>query len=270
MNNKIVRCFVLAVLVIFTAGSGFAQGIPTLPQKHKPGSTKPKPKPGKNNDKPVVLMKESLIVEDSDRYAQFSMDAAGGIKKLRIMTNQGVPVVESLPSWLKLVSSSTEQMTFECLPNMTLSARDADFYIKAPSNSVKVHVKQPTGYIAINKCEFINIDDYSETISGPGPRLRAGDIRFLTPMLTYDGPGKEQKKTIYVKIFKPDGKLISSPDAPIGYSYKDEVTFLPGKHQTMNLLGFGRPSQNIYGTGTVRVEVYSDDKLIASGAVELY
>lgn len=254
-HKAFAKILLMALFCLLPTASIFAQG--KIGERRQNGSDTDKQKP-------------ILLVDNSNQYAQFTMDANGGTKTFSISTNQGTPTTTSLPSWITLVNASPSSLSIKCSPNMTSSQREADFRICAGDLSVRVHAKQPSGKITIKKCEFINTDDYSEKISGPAPRLKASEVQYLNPVLTYDGPGKSQEKTIQVKIYDPHGKLICAKNAPDGFSYRDKVTFFSGKDQTISLLGFGRPNVNIYGVGTVRVEVYMDDELVASGSVELY
>lgn len=268
-NRQLVKVAVLIFLSIMTYESVYAQG--TLGKhEHEQHILIAPPRKLKQDGKQESSSKPTLLVEGNNKYAQFTMEPDGGYKNLSISTNQGVPSVNSLPSWINLKDKSNSSLSLYCEPNMTPSQREADFYITAGDLKVRVHVKQASGRITIKKCEFINTDDYSETINGPAERMPASKIQYLNPVLTYDGPGKTQEKTIYVKIYNPHGKLITAPNAPEGYSYKDKVSFFRGKDQTITLMGFGRPNQNIYGVGTVRVDVYMDGEHVASGSVELY
>ena len=121
----------------------------------------------------------------------------------------------------------------------------------------------------IKGASFGNTKKDGTVIGSYGSTLNASDIRFLCSRLKYNGPSTSQSKTVYVKIFKPNGELLSSSSSPSGYTYSWEAVFEPGKDNSVNLGGWGNDESSSYGPGIYNFEYYFDGMKQYSSFVNL-
>jgi|GEM_PF-4693579 len=126
------------------------------------------------------------------------------------------------------------------------------------------------GYIRITNIEFRNIIACdSNTISDYGSTLYASDILYLAPCISYEGLcSTSRSETFDVKIYKPDGSLVTGTSSPSGYTYSSTETIYPGNNQ-VTFHGWGNNNGGSYTPGTYRFEVWHDGKCLYSTSVSL-
>ena len=125
------------------------------------------------------------------------------------------------------------------------------------------------GYIRITNIKFGNTDYDGNIISNYGSTLYASDILFLTPRISYEGLCKSSRsETFDVKIYKPDGSLITSSSSPSGFTYSDTETIYHGNNQ-VTFPGWGSNNSGSYTPGTYRFEVWHDGNFVYSTDVSL-
>lgn len=123
-------------------------------------------------------------------------------------------------------------------------------------------------YMDIKGMAFGNTTKSDDVITPYGSTLYAQDIKYLCGRITYDGKCSSSKSlTLYVKIYKPDGTLMSGSSSPAGYTYSWSTTVYSGSGKTMNVGGWGNDSGTTYTNGTYRWEVWYDGSKIYENAV---
>lgn len=116
--------------------------------------------------------------------------------------------------------------------------------------------------ITITNAKFANTDYNSNTITDFGETMYTDDMRYLACKIYYNGGSSEVTKTLYIKIYKPDGTLSTGSSSPDGYTRKREVTFYAGSNNVTDLGGWGNSDESIYPSGTYRYEFWLDGKKI--------
>lgn len=116
--------------------------------------------------------------------------------------------------------------------------------------------------ITITKAKFANTDYNSNIITDYGETLRSNDMRYLSCKIYYNGGSSDVTKTLYIKIFKPDGTLSSGNSSPDGFTRKREVTFHSGSNNVADLGGWGNSDESIYSSGTYTYEFWIDGKKV--------
>lgn len=258
--RKILSIALTFIMLMMMPASGIAQ----LQVKRQ----KPVEPPKKDNTVRVA----AVLTVDGKKNPSVTFTGDGGTKTLRVNTNQGRPSVSGLPSWLSTNSVSQTSVVLKCEPNPNKSQRSATFYVNAGKKQVAVSVTQQasTSDLRIVKMEFSNEDKNRNRITPPGGTLYAGSVKYLHTDLIYNGPRTEQKKTLYVKIIRPDGTLMTGDSSPEGYSYKHDATFYPGTSLKVSADGYGSEGGASYKEGKYRVEIYADGKLLCGENVYVY
>ncbi|MDO5395703.1 MAG: BACON domain-containing protein [Bacteroidales bacterium] len=226
-------------------------------------------------DRKISELSPRLTVNGSSTSTDVSFSASGGSKTLTISTNKGTPYASSLPSWITVSGSSSSHMTIYCSENTSTSSRSDWFNVNAGNKSVRVNVSQSAGreaHLTITGASFGNTKKDGTIINDFGATLYASDIRYLCPKLTYNGPATSQTKTIYVKIFGPNGVLeLGSSSKDVGtYTYSQNITFYPGMSNTVKISGWGNEKSSSYSSGTYRFEFYWDGSEQYSASLYLH
>ncbi len=239
MNIRVdvVRMWLIMVLAII---------IPVASAKSMPSIAPPPPKP-------------FLKVNGRTDAVSIDFNASGGYETLSISTNQGTPSATSLPSWISVVSSSSTQMQIKCSENNSSSSRNGYFYVNAGKKSVRVNVYQskPQNRLTINSVSFANKTYNGSILDEYGQKLYSDKMRYLTPKISYSGLSSSQTKTVYVKIIKPDGSLLTGSSSPNGYTYSHTITFYSG-YNSCEVLGWGNNNGGVYSGGTYTIEFWID------------
>ena len=125
------------------------------------------------------------------------------------------------------------------------------------------------GYIRITNIKFGNTDYDGNIISDYGSTLYALSIHFLRPRIFYEELCKSSRsETFDVKIYKPDGSLVTGTSSPSGYTYSSTETIYPGNNQ-VTFPGWGNDNGGYYTPGTYRFEVWHDGNFVYSTDVSL-
>ena len=113
------------------------------------------------------------------------------------------------------------------------------------------------GVFQIKDMFFANTTIDNKVISGYGSPLYSDDIRFLKAKIRYNSD-QNQRFDLAVKIYQPDGTIITDPSAPDGYSMQDSYTVHTGSGQELVFLGLGARNKSTYPPGAYRYEVWLD------------
>ena len=98
--------------------------------------------------------------------------------------------------------------------------------------------------------------------------LYASQSTYIRAKVKYYG-FKSSNRTIYWKIYDPDGTLRHTSDAPPGYSVAKDISIGTGAG-VFYLTGIGDKSKGYWKKGTYRIEIYEQNgREVASQYFEL-
>jgi hypothetical protein len=114
-----------------------------------------------------------------------------------------------------------------------------------------------------------NSGNGSGWLTQPGASLRAQNIRYLQPVITYNSPISGDV-TLYVKIIDPDGTIFrNSSTSPAGYAFSTNSHIIRGSNKEIVLSGWGNASSSIYRTGQWTIEVWYEGVCLRSEKIRL-
>ncbi len=130
------------------------------------------------------------------------------------------------------------------------------------------------GYIYITDAKFANRLN-GETLEAASLRLKAEDMRYLTPLLTYNSLLPSGRATIEqeftYKIIDKKGELDHSSSSPDGYTNSSKFEVEVGEHdQGVWLSGWGNATQSYYEKGEYTFELYHKGRQIYTTKFTLY
>ena len=130
------------------------------------------------------------------------------------------------------------------------------------------------GYVYVTEAKFANRLN-GETIEGISTQLKADQMRYLTPLITYNSLLPSGHNTVTqdftYKIIDKDGKLDQSSNSPDGYTNESSFEVEVGEHdQGVWLLGWGNATQSLYQKGEYTFELYYKDHKIFTSKFTLY
>ena len=75
--------------------------------------------------------------------------------------------------------------------------------------------------------------------------------------------------TFYVKIYNPDGRLLTDSNSPIGYTYKNSIKLEKGRRE-MHMIKWGTSNTGFWKSGKYKAEFYVNDKKIGEKEFYIY
>lgn len=124
--------------------------------------------------------------------------------------------------------------------------------------------------INIQKVEFCNAAN-GEIIDDWGATLYASKIKYMHARITYDNPSNiAHDAEFYVKLYEPDGTLMSGTSSPTGYTYLKKVSIKAGNSNTTILGSWGNKDGDAYYTGKYLFEVWYKEKKLYETAITLF
>ena len=161
--------------------------------------------------------------------------------------------------YLQLVSDLTERGDYTTAYDLCKEATEAltdDDEMNDKLDELAIQM----GYVYVTDANFANRLN-SENIEEPSKRLKAADMRYLTPILTYNsllpsGHSAVVEDFTY-SIIDEDGVLDHSNSSPAGYTNDSSFEVLYGEHdQGVWLSGWGNATQSFYEKGEYTFEFY--------------
>jgi len=161
--------------------------------------------------------------------------------------------------YLQLVSDLTERGDYRTAYDLCKEATEAltdDDEMNDKLDELAIQM----GYVYVTDANFANRLN-SENIEEPSKRLKAADMRYLTPILTYNsllpsGHSAVVEDFTY-SIIDEDGVLDHSNSSPAGYTNDSSFEVLYGEHdQGVWLSGWGNATQSFYEEGEYTFEFY--------------
>lgn len=148
----------------------------------------------------------------------------------------------------------------------TLYKKDSEIKADAEAEKrAKEAAAAKKGYMDITKMEFENTDSSDNILTKAGQTLYASDVKYIEPVLTYNGILDVDKSiTIYKKITRPNGNLIYNSSSPTGYTSQENFTVKHGRNNSYRLNGWGSDEGGVYPAGTYTYELWYDGNKIYS------
>lgn len=101
-----------------------------------------------------------------------------------------------------------------------------------------------------------------------GSKIYSSSAMFLAPKISYTGYASGNK-TLYVKLFCPNGVMSTGTSSPSGYSYSDTEYIYTGEN-TCELTGWGNETKGNWESGTYRIEVWYSNSCLKSKTFTIY
>ncbi len=124
--------------------------------------------------------------------------------------------------------------------------------------------------VTITKIEIGNVTYNGEMLTYYGNTLYENDMKYAKPRLTYNCTRAASDVTLYTKIFRPDGSLVTNSSSPTGYTTTDDADFTTGTAQTLALPGWGSDDGGYYEKGIWRWEIWFNGRKLGSTSFSVY
>ena len=119
---------------------------------------------------------------------------------------------------------------------------------------------EKTGYMKNIRVLFQNAEDvYGEHVTeGPTSVFYASDLKFLSPLLYYDGMLKDETQVamLYTRLFDPNGNLMQADNSPYAFTNYTGIYVYVGDNHTTQLSGFGSYRPGMFAAGTYIYEIW--------------
>ena len=142
------------------------------------------------------------------------------------------------------------------------------------SGGGKKPVKKPTtttptktnamDYVTITGLKIGNTNYDGDILTSYGGTLYVDEMKYATPKLTYNCTKAANNVTLYTKIYRPNGTMMTGSSSPSGYTTSDDADFEKGTAMTLTLPGWGNNDGGSYVKGTYRWELWYKGKKLFS------
>ena len=152
------------------------------------------------------------------------------------------------------------------------SPRSSTLTVKCGSESKTITISQDGKSdktpFAITSIEVGNVDYNWNFINNYGTTIYSYQTQYLTPRIyvTVYTPGTY---TVYVKLYNPNGELVTGNISPTGYSYSYDIT-LYSSTTYKNLMGWGSRTSGHYSAGQYKFEIYYNSQKIGEKSFSIY
>lgn len=143
--------------------------------------------------------------------------------------------------------------------------------VKKPTKPTTTPVKtNAMDYVTITRLQVGNTNYDGDVLTSYGGTLYADELKYATPKLTYTCSRSVSNVTLYTKIYRPDGTMMTGSSSPSGYTTSDEADFEKGNSQTLVLPGWGNNDGGSYQKGLYRWELWYKSKRLISSTFQVY
>ena len=225
----------------------------------------------------LSALRKRLRVDNSAQALSRSFSNQGGSLTFSVTDAAGAVKVAQLPDWLTLDSNNGSQIVVSCGPNASTIVRQGLMKITDGKYTVSISLNQAgaprpakrpvddgrtRSKLQINDLKFTNVAWDNSIITPAGQPLYAHEMRFLRPLISYDGLAQDKNAYIHVRIYKPDGSLMQPKDiAPDGDTQYYDYQFFAGENNDMGgMMGFGHRRDSEFEPGQYRYEIWIDDE----------
>lgn len=134
--------------------------------------------------------------------------------------------------------------------------------------STKIYVASKRNPLRIDGVEYAATDKGGTVLTDYGSALKANELQYLQPRISYSGMTKPIDKTVIVKIYRPDGSMVGQPKAPDWCSYSCRATFKPGDNSA-TLAAYGSAEADTFAHGTYKIEYWVDGMLMFTDSITI-
>jgi len=120
----------------------------------------------------------------------------------------------------------------------------------------------------ISDVEIANTDYDGNIETNYGSTIYSSRTMFLMPRIKYTG-FSSGNKTLYVKLFRPNGNMSTGTSSPSGYSYSSSAYIYAGQN-TISLSSWGGRDRGHWESGTYRIEIWHNNTCLKSKAFTIY
>ena len=122
--------------------------------------------------------------------------------------------------------------------------------------------------LVISDIEIANTDYDGNFETNYGSTIYSSSTMYLKPRIHYIGVSTGNK-TLYVKLYRPDGYMSTGKTSPSGYSFSTSIYVCSGQN-TAQLSGWGNSSRGHWSSGTYRIEVWYNNSCLKSKSFTVY
>lgn len=172
----------------------------------------------------------------------------------------------------KYETAIRERDEYKTLSENTASLRKENSSLKKERDNAKLELsslksKVSTTYpIIITDIEIANTYSGGDVETNYGNTIYSYNTMYLKPRIEYTGL-TYGKKTIKVKLYRPDGSL--STGSYSTYSYSDDVYVYEGNY-SFTLSGWGGSLRGHWQRGTYRIEIWYENTCLKSKTFTIY
>lgn len=124
--------------------------------------------------------------------------------------------------------------------------------------------------VNIQKAEFCNAVS-GEIIDSWGATLYASKMKYMYTRITYDNPSNTARDVeFYIKLYEPDGALMSGTSSPEGYTYSSNISIKAGNNNSIELGSWRNKEGNTFSTGKFLFEIWHKGKKLYKTAITLF
>ena len=127
-----------------------------------------------------------------------------------------------------------------------------------------------TAYMDVQRIEFANYDANNNVLNDFDTPLYAAELKYLIPKIVYNGIfDMPQRVSISCKLYDPNGRLMTAPDSPSGYTFTNSFLVRTTDDNSYELSGYGTPSAGTFVPGEYVFELWYQDAMFYQTTVDI-
>ena len=130
--------------------------------------------------------------------------------------------------------------------------------------STNIYVASKRNPLSIDAVEYASVDSVGTALAEYGADLSSSDLHYLQSRIQYSGLKKAVTKTLSVKIYRPDGSMMRTPNSPQECTYQHTARLMPGEH-----LCELAPYDCAFDPGTYKIEYWADGMLLRAVTLDV-
>lgn len=223
----------------------------------------------------LKALRKRMKIDGSSQALSRQFTNEGGDITLNVTDPTGAVKVTQIPDWLTLVSNNGSQIVISCTANTSTVVRQGLMKVADNKSTISISLNQAgtprpvtrqaadgqtRSKLQITDLKFTNSAWDNNVITPAGQPLYAHEMRFLRPLISYEGLTEDKNTYIHVRIYKPNGELMQPKDiAPDGDSQYYDYPFFAGTNTDMGgMIGFGHRRDSEFEPGQYRYEIWID------------
>ncbi len=149
-------------------------------------------------------------------------------------------------------------------PKPTKPSKPTTTTTTTSTTRIPTNKKDAMDFVTITGIKIGNVTYDGDMLTYYGQPLYEKEMKYAKPQLTYNCTKSANDITLYTKIYRPNGTMVTNSSSPTGYTTSDETDFYSGTDKTVVLPGWGSDDGNYYDSGTWRWEIWYKGKKLAS------